>query len=29
VRVPEPLQPFMGGLKVLTPEDVAGAAAKK
>ena len=23
VRVPEPLQPFMGGLKVLTPEDVA------
>jgi hypothetical protein len=29
VRVPEPLQPFMGGVKVLTPEDVAVAAAKK
>ena len=29
MRVPEPLQPFMGGLKVLTPEEVAGATAKK
>jgi seryl-tRNA synthetase len=25
VNVPEPLQPFMGGLKVLTPEVVAEA----
>jgi hypothetical protein len=24
--VPEPLQPFMGGLKVLTPEDVAASS---
>ena len=26
VNVPEPLQPFMGGLKVLTPEDVAASS---